>query len=106
MKAEITETLDYLCRQLGELDVATILPDDIERHDIVLNRAIDFRTACMQYLTVHIHHDATPLGTIGSLSHFVMKFCFVNWFRESSQNYFQRRWTDNRRNICLEILDR
>jgi hypothetical protein len=65
MKAEITQTLDYLCQQLGELDVTTILPDDIERRDVVINRAIDVRTACMRYLTSNIRHDATPLGTIG-----------------------------------------
>ena len=46
-KTEITNTLDYLCQQLGELEVSTILPDDIERREVVINRAIDVRTACM-----------------------------------------------------------
>jgi hypothetical protein len=58
--------LDYLCQQLGELNVASILPDDVER-DAVINRAIDVRTACMCYLTSHIHHDATPLGIVGKI---------------------------------------
>jgi hypothetical protein len=62
--------LDYLCQQLGELNVTTILPEDIERCEIVINRAIDVRTACMQYLTSHIRHDATSLGTMGNLSHY------------------------------------
>jgi len=29
-KTEITKTLEYLCQQLGELDVSTILPADFE----------------------------------------------------------------------------
>jgi hypothetical protein len=56
-----------MCQQLGELNVVTILPDDVERRDIVINRAIDVRTACMQFLAVNIHHDATVLGTAGNL---------------------------------------
>jgi hypothetical protein len=68
MKAEITQTLDYLCQQLGELDVTTLLPDDVEQRDILINRAIDVRTACMRYLTSHILHDATPGGIIGNVS--------------------------------------
>jgi hypothetical protein len=68
MKVEITRALDYLCQQLGELDVTSILPDDVERRDILINRAIDVRTACMRYLTSHILHDATPLGIIGNVS--------------------------------------
>jgi hypothetical protein len=59
------KTLDYLCQQLGELNVTNILPDDVDGGDVVINRAIDVRTACMCYLTSHIRHDATPLGTMG-----------------------------------------
>ena len=77
------KTLDYLCQQLGELDVASILPDDVERCGVVINRAIDVRIACMQYLTSHICHDATPFGTIGSVSHFRCASVIVNWFRKS-----------------------
>ena len=36
-KAEIMKTLDYLCQQLGELNVVDILTDNIERFDIVIN---------------------------------------------------------------------
>jgi hypothetical protein len=64
------KTLDYLYQQLGGLDIATILPDDIERRDIVINRAIDVCTACMQYLAPHIRYDATPLRTIGNVPYF------------------------------------
>lgn len=59
------QTLDYLCQQLGELDVTTVLPNDVQQRDIVINRAIDVRTACMRYLTSHIRHDATHLGLLG-----------------------------------------
>ena len=82
-KAEILKTLDYLCQQLGELDVTNILPDEVERHDVVINRAIDVRIACMRYLASHISHDATRLGTIGNILAGV-----VNWSRESDQEDF------------------
>ena len=69
-KTEITNTLDYLCQQLGELEVSNILPDDIEQREVVINRAIDVRTACMRDLGSHIRHDTTHIGIIGNLSHF------------------------------------
>lgn len=47
-----------------------MLPEDIERCDVIINRAIDIRTACMRYLTSHVRHDATPLGTLGTQLHF------------------------------------
>ena len=53
---------------MGELNVATILPGDVERCDAVINRAIDVRTACMVYLAYNICDDATPLGTFGNIS--------------------------------------
>lgn len=44
-----------------------MLPDDVERCDIVINRAIDVRAACMRYLASHIRHDVTPLGAVGNI---------------------------------------
>ena len=93
MNAEIIQTLDYLCQQLGELDVATILPDDIERRDVVINRAIDVRTACMRYLTSHIR--ATPSGTIGDASHFGCASIVVNCLGKVTKRIFKdERITD------------
>lgn len=63
-------TLDYLCQQLEQLDVASTLPEGVEQRDIVINRAIDVRTACMQYLASNIRHDAASMGIIGSFSYF------------------------------------
>ena len=77
-KAEIIKTLDYLCQQLGELNVTTILPDDVERCDVVINRAVDVRTACMQYLTSNIRHDVTSFGTLGNFSYFECVSIVVN----------------------------
>ena len=47
--------------------MSTILPEDVDKCEVVLSRAIDVRTACMQYLAAYIRHDSTPLGTAGNL---------------------------------------
>ena len=65
-------------QQLGQLNVATILPDDVERSDVVINRAIDVRTACIQYLAYNICHDATPFGAFGTISHFYCVYVVAN----------------------------
>lgn len=99
-------TLDYLCQQLRELNVATMHPDDVEGCDVVINRAIDVRTACIQYLTSHILHDATPSGTSGEISHFEFVFISANSFRENVRKIFERRQQDNESDIVFEILSR
>ena len=57
--------MDYLCQQLEQLDVASDLPDTFDRREVVINRAMDVRSACMLYLATQISHDATSFGTIG-----------------------------------------
>ena len=64
-KYEIAKTLDYLSRQLGQLDVVNDLPHDFDRRDVVINCAMDVRSAAMLYLASQINHDITPFGTVG-----------------------------------------
>jgi hypothetical protein len=59
--------MDYLCQQLGQLDIASDLPDNFHRREVVINRAMDVRSACMLYLASHIRHDATSFGTMGTI---------------------------------------
>jgi len=59
--------LDYLCQQIGQLGVANDLPEGLDRRDVVINRAMDVRSAAMLYLASHINHDATPFGTLGTI---------------------------------------
>jgi len=65
-KDELTKSLDYICHQVGQLDVVDSIPPDVEQLDAVVNRAIDVRSAAMRYLASQIHHDATKLGTTGT----------------------------------------
>ena len=58
--------MDYLCQQLGQLDIANDLPDNFDQREVVINRAMDVRSACMLYLALHIRHDATSFGTMGT----------------------------------------
>lgn len=44
-----------------------LLPEDLEQREFVINRAMDVRSASMVYLAVSIRHDATPLGTTGTM---------------------------------------
>jgi hypothetical protein len=54
-----------MCQQLGQLEIIDTLPVDIGKHEAVVNRGLDIRSACMVYLGIHIRHDATPLGNVG-----------------------------------------
>ena len=65
-KEELDNALDYFVQQLEELEVVSVLPDDIDQRDYILNRALDVRSASMLYLAVHLRHGATALGTLGS----------------------------------------
>ena len=59
-------SMDYLCHQLGQLDIANDLPENFDQREVVINRAMDVRSACMLYLASQIHHDATSFGTMGT----------------------------------------
>ena len=65
-KEELTKSLDYICHQVGQLGIVDAIPPDLEQLDVVINRAIDVRSAAMRYLASQIHHDATRLGTTGT----------------------------------------
>jgi hypothetical protein len=72
-KEELENALDYFAQQLEELEVVSVLPEDIEQRDYVLNRALDVRTASMMYLAVLLNHGSTVFGTPGistTRSHF------------------------------------
>ena len=67
-KNELNKTLDFMCQQLEQLEVIDSVPKDLEQRDILINRALDVRSACMQYLAANIRHDATRFGSPGTFS--------------------------------------
>jgi len=54
--------LEYLSQQFAYLEIVTVLPEDHELRDFVINRALDVRSASMIYLAFRIRHDATRLA--------------------------------------------
>jgi hypothetical protein len=46
-------TLDFMSQQL---EILSVLPDDLEQRQSVINRALDVRSASMVYLAVSIRH--------------------------------------------------
>ena len=42
-----------------------VLPGDLEQRNLVVNRAMDVRSASMMYLGNVIHHDSTAFGIPG-----------------------------------------
>ena len=79
-KEELERMLEYLCQQFAHLELVNVLPDNLEQRDLVVNRALDVRSASMMYLAVMIRHDATPLGTPGTKSQYI----YLNKVRQSS----------------------
>jgi hypothetical protein len=65
-KHEFEKTLDYMCQQLGHLQIINHLPQDLNGLGTVVNCAMDVRSAFMVYLARHVQQQATPAGTIGS----------------------------------------
>ena len=65
-KTEIEKRLDYIARQLDHLKVISQLPDSIVPTDDVVNRAIDVRSASLNYIAVHIRHESQYFGIIGT----------------------------------------
>jgi hypothetical protein len=63
----VDETLDYISRQLGQLEIIKKLPSGF-RPDQVINRATDVLSAAFCYLDVHIRREANHLGIIGKTS--------------------------------------
>jgi len=63
--SEYSTTLEFMCQQLQQLDILDALPDNIEHRDLLLNRAMDVRSAFMLYLAAHIQHGASSLGRLG-----------------------------------------
>jgi hypothetical protein len=54
-----------MCQQLEQLKIIDNLPTDVDERELVVNRGLDIRSACMIYLGIHIRHDATPFGNVG-----------------------------------------
>lgn len=61
----MSETLDFMCQQLEQLEIIDTLPTDIGKLESIVNRGLDIRSACMVYLGIHIRHDTTPFGNLG-----------------------------------------
>jgi hypothetical protein len=85
-KEELDHALDYFAQQLEELEVVSVLPEDIEQRDYVLNRALDVRSASMMYLAVLFHHGSTVFGTPG-----ISTVQSNSYGRESLQDILHRR---------------
>jgi hypothetical protein len=64
---EIPKALEYIRNIVGQLDVAETLPSEVECRELLVNRAMDVRSACMAYLGTQLHHQANRLGIIGNL---------------------------------------
>jgi hypothetical protein len=49
------------------LKVIETLPKDLQQLESVFDRALDVRSASMIYLAVHILHESTRFGTMGTI---------------------------------------
>ena len=54
-----------MCQWLEQLEIIDTFPADVGKRESIVNRGLDIRSACMVYLGIHIHHNATPFGNIG-----------------------------------------
>jgi len=69
----VQKKVDYICRQLEQLNAIKDLPEADAQPEQVTNRATDVLTAIMTYLAIHIRHER--FGVLGSLH----SVCNTNW---------------------------
>ena len=62
-KGNIIKSLDLLSQQVGALNVN--IPQDLEYREVVINRAMDVRSASMVFISSLIKYDKTSFGTPG-----------------------------------------
>jgi hypothetical protein len=65
-RKHVEKKLDYISRQLGQLDIVKRLPAADVLSQSLVNRTIDVVSATLHYLAVHIEHESTRLGLIGT----------------------------------------
>ena len=64
-RKEIETQLDFISRQLGQLQIITALPATTVPSHTLVNSAMDVRSAVMGYLAVQIRHESIALGIVG-----------------------------------------
>ena len=65
-KTEVSDTLDYIYRQLGRLRMLNQLPKNEISSDALENRRRDVKSAVMRYIAVNLSHQCNRLGLGGS----------------------------------------
>jgi hypothetical protein len=72
-KGEIEDMLDYMYRQLEQLEI--VAGDDLPNAAIpskaLQNRSMDVKSAALVYLSVHIRYEGGRLGIIGMFAVFL-----------------------------------
>jgi len=66
-QAQVLKKMDYICRQLGQLNITRDLPETDVLPEQLINRATDVLSATMTYLAVHIQREPGCFGVLGNL---------------------------------------
>jgi hypothetical protein len=61
-KAEVEKTLNFIHRQLSNLNVIHNLPESQKLPIELENRAIDVKSAALTYIAVHLRHESSQIG--------------------------------------------
>lgn len=85
---EIEEMLDYMYRQLGQLEIVAVddLLEIVVPSKALLNRSLDVKSAALLYLSVHIRHEGN--GIIGTARRVFLEAYLL---RQHWNGVFQRR---------------
>jgi hypothetical protein len=84
-KVEVENTLNFIHRQLGQLNVIHKLPKTEVPPTALINRSIDVKSAALTYIAVHLRYVTRRLGLIGHLFK-----ASTTYDRKYSNDVFQR----------------
>ena len=73
--AEIENRLDYISRQLGQLQILETLPNVNVPSQNLVNSALEVRAAVMRYLAVMIRYESKASGVMGIIKVFGANLC-------------------------------
>jgi hypothetical protein len=63
----MAEKIEYISRQLAQLEIVKDLPDVDVNSDHLVNRAMDVLSASLMYMAIQIRHEAGYFGVPGEL---------------------------------------
>jgi hypothetical protein len=76
VRKEVEKKLEYISRELGQLEIIQRLPEIGVQTNQIANRAMGVLSGALRYLAIHIRHESARLGIIGKALESPLSYVF------------------------------